>query len=102
MIPYNLCFRINEGDCTSGLPIVNGTSLFPWIASNDCVNRPAEKTWFHLSLFVTDNEARLYIDGVLALTFQPRFPKYGKIQGFVWNGYDKVAFFKNLKVTPVV
>ena len=82
--------------------MVNGAFTTPYLSQNDCVNRPAGKTWYHLSLLVTDNEARLYIDGVLALTYQPHYPKYGKGQGVVWNRYKHVAFVKNRKVAPVV
>ena len=99
----NLCFRIHTSfACTAVVNIVNGVLIPPVIAENDCANRPAAKTWYHLSLLVTDNEARLYIDGVLALAYRPRYPKYGKIQGIVWNGHNNVAFIKNLKVTSVV
>ena len=73
-----------------------------YLATNDCVNRPVGKTWYHLSLLVTDSESRLYIDGVLALTYQPHYSKQGKIQGIAWNGYGNVAFIKDLELAPVV
>ena len=97
------CFRIHTSSaCTEGVRIANGAYRAPGIAKNDCVNRPTGKTWYHLSLLVTDNEARLYIDGVLALAYQPHYPKHGKVQAYVWNGNSNVLFIKNLKVTSLV
>ena len=66
----------------------------------DCVNRPAQQTWFTLKVKVISTVAWVYLDGVITTSFTPHYPLTGNAAVFVWTGYNNIAFFKHYKITP--
>eukprot|EP00794_Sanderia_malayensis_P012108 gene12108-13359_t len=62
---------------------------------------PKGRTWFKLEVFVRDNEAQLFLDGIQFLVFEPHFPPIGRGGVIVAAGQKNVIRFKEFNVTKI-
>ena len=85
--------------------VLNGQAKYDGAISSTCLTGPPKGAeWFHVNLTVStaspSDEVKVYMEGALVTSWNPRYPIKNRGGVLVANGYQNVVHFRKFKIVP--